>query len=208
MATSLALVIIFVLGSCWWIYTLHQKPSSVLLHLALLLITPWIIVLSLARPSLHPLPASQPKRERITANANFFTSFEFLFFSGDRRPGYGIMNYGVFLPSFPPLIALGLLTAVKRKNDTKYTFVIWWLMAGLIISIVTSNHPVLPGALWFVPSLSLLTTLGLYSLIDLAKNDHPLSTRSLSLVVLAWLAYEAVRLSYILISWQPFTISS
>lgn len=206
MSLSLALVIIFIITSSWWVYSLHQKASRVLLHLVLLLSTPWIVVLTLSQPSLRPLPASQPKLERITANANFISSFEFLFFSGDRRPGYGIIDYGLFLPSFLPLIALGLSEVIKQKKDRKYAFVIWWLISGLAISIATSNNPVFPGSLWFIPSLSLLSSVGLYSLLDLIKTrQYPVIIGS-SLIVLSWLAYEVIRLYYILISWQPFTI--
>ncbi|MBI2010523.1 MAG: hypothetical protein HYS86_05130 [Candidatus Chisholmbacteria bacterium] len=248
MSFSLTIIIIFIIGSSWWIYRLQQKFSHVILHLILLLSTPWIIVLGLSRPSLHSLPASQPRLARIAANANFFSSSEFLFFSGDRRPGYGIIGHGVFLPSFLPLIAFGLLTAAKHKGDQKFIrawlntmgfspgmnarqnelrqsgnnrtedttgvspwlfiFLVRWLIGGLIISIITSNHPTLPEALWFVPSLSLLGTFGLYSFIDLIKKSHQPVVRSASFVALTWLVYEAARLYYILLSWQPFTLSS
>lgn len=221
MSVSLALVIVFIIASSWWVYSTHQKVSRVLLHLALLLSTPWIVVLTLSQPSLRPLPATQPKLSQVATNINYFSSFEFLFFSGDPRPGHGIIDSGVFLPSFLPLIALGLFTAVKRKKNLNYTFTIWWLIGGMIMSLTTSNQPVLSGSLWFLPSLSLLATSGLFSLIDLMKQKRqPIRAwqstlgvspwlfilTGISYVWFLWFGYETVRLYYILVNWQPFTV--
>lgn len=206
MSVSLVFVTVFIIASCGWVYSIRRNLGFILLHLALLLSTPWILVLSLSQPSLRSLPASRPRLESITANANFFSSPEFLFFSGDRRPGYGTIDYGMFLPSFLPLIALGFSAVIRQKRDRKYAFVIWWFISGLGIGIATSNNPVLPGSLWFVPSLSLLSSLGLYSIIDLVKKrQHPVIIGT-ALMVLSWFVYEVIRLYYILISWQPFTV--
>ena len=162
--------------------------KSLSLSAGLLLATPWFLTLILSRPSLAPLPRTLPWLEQISANLAYLTSDEFLFFAGDGRPGYGTGEHGVFLLSFLPLILIGVYQS---------RLILWWLLAGVAIAVVFGNVAGLPAALWYLPALSILATIGATRIIPLLKWFTPLYT--------FWLAFETALLYHTILIHQPFT---
>ncbi len=167
-----------------------MKSKLIKITLILLFITPWILTLSFGKPSLKPLPSTQPRLVQTVSNLKFYSSFEFLFFSGDRRPLYGIAGFGVFLLSFLPIIAIGLFNSSRP--------VIYSLILGFTISCVFSNAPGLPGSLWFLVPLSVIAGHGFSVFIS--------SPKTIKYLFIALIAYEGLRLYQVLIFQQPFTL--
>lgn len=158
--------------------------------LLMLFITPWVLTLILGQPSLKPMALTQSRSQQILTNLSFYSSFEFLFFSGDRRPLYGILNYGVFLLSFLPLFILGILNSPCLF---KLCFI-----SGFTLSVIFSNISGLPGSLWFLPPLSVLSAIGF---ISLWKQSKPWFY-----FLSCWLIYESLRLYQVIIFHQPFKL--
>lgn len=175
-------------------------------HLVLLLLSPWWLTLLIARPSLRSLPSTQPKLDQIGDNVSFFTSAEFLFFSGDGRPGYGTGEHGVFLLSFLPLIAVGFWQSLREKsNVTKLP--LWWLGGGVTAAATLSNVPGLPGSVWFLPAMSVLATIGLNVVARSLKDEKKTSLhKTMAIILLVWLLYEALRLYQIILIHKPFNL--
>jgi len=166
------------------------NKKIIFLNLALLLITPWVLTLLIARPPLRSLPATKSRSQQISQNLSFFTSPEFLFFSGDGRPDYGINGNGVFLFSFLPLIIIGLFQSRR--------WLLWWLLGGLIISTTITNTPGLPASLLFLPAMSILAALGftkLFTKLTVFKTLY-----------LAFIIYQALGLYHLILVHQPFSL--
>lgn len=206
---SLALIVALVVAgiTAGWIYAATHKLSIVFVHVVLLSLTPWWLTLLFAQPSLKsPLPTPF-KLGELKENSAFYTSFEFIFFSGDRRPLHGIPDHGMFLPSFIPFIAFGAAAMIKRKSSYLQLVPLWWLIIGVLISVGLSSIPTGPGSIWFLPSLSLLATSGVWQLGSILTHKASSKASQVFLIgVLSWLAYEAIRLHYILYKWQPFSL--
>lgn len=160
-----------------------------ILQLALLLITPWFLVLILGQPSLAPLPRNTSLLKQVSANLSYLTSDEFLFFTGDGRPDYGTGEHGVFLLSFLPLILIG----VYRSR-----LILWYLLVGVAIAVIFGNVAGLPASLWYLPVLSISATIGATRMISLFKWATPL--------YVFWLAYEAALLYHTILIHRPFAL--
>lgn len=190
------LALSFIIASTWWISRVSSRRHAII-HLILLLITPWVLTLIFGEISLKPLPPSRPKLEQIPDSISYYTSFDFLFFSGDKRPGHGTGEHGIFLFSFLPAIAVGLYRCLSSKK-LPHRVVICWLISGFSLSLLITNTPGIHGGIWFLPSLSVLASYGAVSMIS--SQTH----RFLVMANALLLAYEALRLYQVLIFHQPF----
>lgn len=198
-------IIIFLLGlSTITLWHIEHKPTTIVVHLCLLTFTPWFLILLLGRPSLVPTLKNQPWMNQLSANLSYFTSNEFLFFSGDSRPGYGTSDHGVFLLSFMPLLLAGTYSLLL-KRETKYKVPLWWVLVGLTVAILFGSVSGLPAALWYLPGLSIIATQGATTLITAWKDRH----KSLKMLIALngiWLAYESMRLYHVILVHKPFEL--
>ena len=168
----------------------------IFLNLTLLLATPWFLTVWLSPKILVEIFNFQFSIFNLSNNLAYLTSGEFLFFTGDGRPGYGTGDHGVFLLSFMPLLLTGtyhLLSSQKKRNK----FLLWWVLIGLTIAVVFGNAPGLPAALWFLPALSLIAATGFKEL-----TEHKIFF-SLNLI---WIIYESLRLYHIISVHKPFNV--
>ncbi len=165
--------------------------KKLITFLLLLSITPWFLTLIINRPSFQSGHSQLPWPQQISANLTFYTSAEFLFFSGDGRPDYGTGDHGVFLLSFLPLILIGAYHGRK--------IILWWFVGGLTLASFFSQAPNLHGALWYLPALSILAAIGAGKLSK-SKNT------TLQCMVFMWLLYEAIRLYHVILIHKPFAV--
>jgi hypothetical protein len=109
------------------------------------------------------------------------------------------------LLSFLPLILIGLHRSLSSPL-LRHKAIVLWLVFGLIIALLLTNIPGLPGSLWFLPSLSLLATVGATQLFSVyfAPRTSKLVKR-LIIAQLLFLVYESARLYQIIIFHQPFS---
>lgn len=204
--TTLLIALLITLSTLVIIRRLFPKQSLIWFHFFLLASTPWLLTLFLAHPPLSPIPQEKSLYARLSDNLSYLTSFDFLFFYGDRRPGYGTGEHGVFLLSFLPLIVTGLY-ACLTSSKKPLRLIPLWLVSGLAIAVTLTSVAGLPSALWFLPQLSLLTTIGANSLLNLLKSrQSSLATKSLIGLNFAFLVYEVIRLYQIIIFHQPFNL--
>lgn len=181
-------ILLFTLSTIilWYI---EHKRTTIVVHLFLLSITPWFLTLIFGYPSLIPAPKTQLWFSQLFANISNLTSGEFLFFSGDGRPGYGTGDHGVFLLSFLPLLLIGAYVLLIKK-EAKYKLPLWWVLTGLIFAIIFGRAPGLPIALWYLPALSITATIGL---------KHLTNHKILFSLNLLWILYEGLRLYHIIL---------
>ena len=203
---TLLVTLLLVLTSTILVWHLTKLKKFVILHLLLLLASPWLLTLLIARPRLKESPAVQPRFLQISENFSLLTSAEFLFSSGDKRFLYGTRDHGVFLLSFLPLMALGTYHSLVVKKSS-FKLALWWLLGGLTVGGVGSNVAGLPTSLWFLPALSVLATIGTQKSLNLlgAKNTTPV-TKRLIILNFFWLGYESIRLYQVIIFHQPFIL--
>ncbi len=80
---------------------------------------------------------------RFAVNYLAFFSPDFLFRSGDQRLRHAVRGHGELYPFYAPLIALGVLTVLARR-ERKLWLAFWWLLA----------YPVAPALMTEIPSAS------------------------------------------------------
>lgn len=203
MSLTLIILLLLLLATFWLVSQIVGKKYS-WLHFLLLIVSPWVLVLAISSPALKEIALTQSKFTQIQENLSFLTSAQFLFFRGDGRPGYSEGYSGVFLPSFLPVILIGMIKSLRAKTLIK-KIPLWWLAIGLTISIVSSTVAGLPASLWFVPSMSVLATIGIVHLLGQFKQSRStLVTKALVVFIFLWVLYEAVNLFHTIVTHQPF----
>ena len=171
-----------------------KKLSPILIHLIFLLITPWFLIIILGKPTLLELLETRPPQSIISANIAFMTSTDLMFFRGDPRLIYAVGEHGYFLPSFLPLIIFGLWISIKSKRGPAKKLLIL-LISGLLSSFVLSRWFGLLSAALFLPTLSVLATLGFLELISIFKDRNTLPlVKAVIFVNICLILYESIRL--------------
>ncbi len=209
MISQLILILVVIFTSYWLWYNYRQK-AILIFHLVFLCLTPWVLTLFFGHPSLQRYPLQKSPDsinafyERISANLAYLSSDDFLFFVGDGRPGYGTGENGMFLLSFLPLILIGTFETII-KNHRGHKLIFAWLIGGLTLSVFSSNVAGLPAALWYLPSLSILASLGGYKAFELLTGPKSsLTVKALLLLNFLWIIYETLLLYHAIIIHQPF----
>ena len=171
-----------------------KKLSPILIHLIFLLITPWFLTIILGKPTLLELLETRPPQSIISANIAFMTSTDLMFFRGEPRLIYAVGEHGYFLPSFLPLIIFGLWLSIKSKMRPAKKLLIL-LVSGLILSFVLSRWFGLLSVVLFLPTLSVLATLGFLELISIFKDKSTLLfLKAVIFVNICLILYESIRL--------------
>jgi len=171
-----------------------KKLSPILIHLIFLLITPWFLTVILGRPTILELLETKPPRFIISTNIAFMTSTDLMFFRGEPRLTYAVGEHGYFLPSFLPLIILGLWISIKSKRGSTKRLLIL-LISGLLLSFVLSRWFGLLSVVLFLPTLSVLATLGFLELISIFKDRSTLRfVKAIIFVNISLILYESIRL--------------
>ena len=171
-----------------------KKLSPILIHLIFLLITPWFLTIILGKPTLLELLETRPPQSIISANIAFMTSTDLMFFRGEQRLIYAVGEHGYFLPSFLPLIIFGSWISIKSKSGpTKKLLIL--LISGWLLSFVLSRWFGLLSAALFLPTLSVLATLGFLELISIFKDRSTLLfVKAVIFVNIFLIFYESIRL--------------
>ncbi|EKD90284.1 MAG: hypothetical protein ACD_31C00039G0001, partial [uncultured bacterium] len=103
-------------------------------------------------------------------------------------------EHGYFLPSFLPLIIFGLWLSIKSKMRPAKKLLIL-LVSGLILSFVLSRWFGLLSVVLFLPTLSVLATLGFLELISIFKDKSTLLfVKAIIFVNICLILYESIRL--------------
>src|SRR3989338_7602555 len=171
-----------------------KKLSPILIHLIFLLITPWFLIIILGKPTLLELLETRPPQSIISANIAFMTSTDLMFFRGEPRLIYAVGEHGYFLPSFLPLIIFGLWISIKSKRGPAKKLLIL-LISGLLSSFVLSRWFGLLSVVLFLPTLSVLATLGFLELISIFKDRSTLRfVKAIIFVNICLILYESIRL--------------
>lgn len=105
----------------------------------------------------------------ITVSHNYLKSYgpEFLFIKGGGNTAHNILGYGNLHPIEAPLLLLGfacLMSYIKKKENK---FILWWLAISAVAAAITKDAPHSNRMLAVVPSLAIMTALGIYYLYQL-----------------------------------------
>ena len=113
MALNLTVLSAIVLTSILLLQFGESNKKIIILYFLLLSATPWFYILLLADP-LHSLSNYYCNSE--SKNLTCITSIEYLFFEGERNIHHKLGDYQLLLPSFIPLILIGLYQTLNSKN--------------------------------------------------------------------------------------------
>lgn len=212
---TIGMAIFLLCLSSIFLWHIEHNRTTIVVHLGMLAFTPWFLTLLLGTPSISATLGGNALMPAISKNISFLTSSEFLFFTGDGRPGYGTSDHGMFLLSFMPLLFIGMYDSlISKKPGDKLT--LWWALVGLTLATLFGRAPGLPAALWYLPALSIIATHGISKLIPIClDNLHRLpSTTTLQCMAVItlisgnflWLMYEAIRLYHVILIHKPFSL--
>src|SRR3989338_5021919 len=161
------------------------------LQLLLLTVAPWFIQLLISPIELHWLAQPVNSWSQFLNNIAFYTSPEFIFFSGDRRLAYGTQEFGLLYLSWLPL---GLV------NPHKY--VVWWLSMGILVASLFKPMAPFSAALLYIPPLQILVAGGAKHLITNFHRFHLLIRLGIILLALFNL-YEIANFLHVLAIHYP-----
>jgi len=176
--------------SSFLVFYLTKNVRFVLIHLLLLLITPWIYTLVLNKPTLIDYLNAKPLQFSFLKNFALITSTDFIFFENFTKLKYIVGEHGGLLPSFIPLVLAGLwslLSDKDKKNLVVSLFFVLILLGSLFLQFV--------GYLAVFPFLSLLSvfsTLGLIKFIKIFKLKTSPIAEALILANIIMIIYETL----------------
>lgn len=110
-------------------------------------------------------------------------------FSGDPLWRQNVANRPVFDPVIATLFYISLLLSLWKIRDSRYAFLIIWLLTAVSPSLVTINAPSTIRMINILPILALLPAIVTHKLIGLSTVIPKLSTTLVSILVLSGLGY-------------------
>lgn len=122
--------------------------------LLLFIVSPWLVQLFVSPVELSWITYPVSSIAEFWRNLAFYTSPEFIFFSGDRRLAYGTQEFGLLYLSWLPLIWLG-----SQKQ------LWWWVGGGIIVASAFKITVPFSAALLYILPLQLLVASGAKYLI-------------------------------------------
>lgn len=159
--------------------------------LLLFIVSPWLVQLFVSPVELSWIAHPVSSIAEFWRNLAFYTSPEFIFFSGDRRLTYGTQEFGLLYLSWLPL---GL---VKPRK-----YVVGWLGIGILAASLFKSTAPFSAALLYIPALQLLVARGAKHLIANFRSFHPLIKLGIILLALFNL-YEIANFIHVLAVHYP-----
>lgn len=113
---------------------------------------------------------------------------QFLFISGDEIPRHSIQTVGEFYWMDMPLIVIGLLSLLYKlffKKDLQMLIILAWVFLAPLPGAVSSVFSHAPRAMFMLGSITLVSSLGAYTLINIFSNKFYKATMSIILVIIS-----------------------
>lgn len=156
-----------------------------------LIVSPWFVQLFISPIETNFLIQPIASVAEFWRNLAFYTSPEFIFFSGDRRLAYGTQEFGLMYLSWLPLVLMGL---------NRYLSV--WLGLGILVSSLFKVTAPFSAALLYLPALQIAVTLGARRLVHSFRRQHWLIR--IGIIVLALFnVYEIANFFHVLTLHYP-----
>ncbi len=185
---------VLTLFSLVFIYYLKKNIPSLLIHLTLLLLTPWFLILLFGKPTISDYLYNKPRQLSISNNFSILTSSDLLFFESFPKLKYSVGDYGDFLPSFMPLIVIGFWGFLTSKSSSERKVLMIFCVL-LILSCLLFYKIGYLSSIIFLIFLSIFATNGLLKFINLFKTKRrDLVLKSLIMINLMFIVYESLRL--------------
>lgn len=159
--------------------------------LLLFIVSPWLVQLFVSPVELSWIAYPISSIAEFWRNLAFYTSPEFIFFSGDRRLAYGTQEFGLLYLSWLPLMFI---------KPQKY--LIWWLGTGILVASLFKPMAPFSAALLYIPPLQILVAGGAKHLITNFHRFHPLIRLGIILLALFNL-YEIANFIHVLAVHYP-----
>jgi hypothetical protein len=160
--------------------------------LFLLIVSPWFVQLFISPIELTWLAHPITSVSEFLRNLSFYSSPEFIFFSGDRRLAYGTQEFGLIYLSWLPLLAL-----VRPGR-----YLVWWLGVGILFASSFKAVAPFSAALLYILPLQILVAMGAKHLIANFRRFHPLIKLGIILLALFNL-YEIANFWHVLVIHYP-----
>jgi len=109
---------------------------------------------------LYELPDWHARAQRFTRNYLEFYSRSFLIDTGDPIVRHAVRNFGELLPATVPLVILGALVALLRR-DRASKLAVWWLAVYPIAPTLMTEIPTASRGIMGAPAFCLLAAIGL-----------------------------------------------
>ncbi len=188
----IALVLLVI--SLLLIFYIGKKVSVMLIHVGILLLTPWAITLFLGKPTLTDYLNSKPAHLTFIKSIAFISSTDFLFFKNFTNLQYAVGDYGNFLPSFIPLITTGLWCSLTSKKLKERGLVVIFLGILVVSSLLYYIVGYLSVSIFNV-FLSFFATFGFLKFVSILKEKRAkLIIKSLIYVNFLLIIYESLML--------------
>src|SRR3989344_2314016 len=156
-----------------------------------IIVSPWFVQLFISPIETNFLTQPIASVAEFWRNLAFYTSPEFIFFSGDRRLAYGTQEFGLMYLSWLPL-------AVMKPRR----YLVGWLGIGILVA--SWFKPVAPfsAALLYILPLQILVAMGAKYLIANFRRFHPLIKLGIILLAL-FNVYEIANFWHVLTIHYP-----
>lgn len=190
-------LLIIILIIIYFCVRFYSRKNFFLFYLLTLLITPWAWILLTGEPPFAHLINLPLEKTNIIELFEIIFSYKYMFFEGYPGIFHIVGNHGYFLPSFIPLIIVGIWVSISSPLKL-YRRLIFLLPILLIFSILFTFVVGLISIFVFVPLLSFFATIGLIKYLDeITKGDNSV-LKALIISNIILIIYESVRLMRVL----------
>ena len=177
-----------------FVYKYFRNIKIIIAHIVLLIITPWILNIYLARPTIIEYILTKPKDLSFLGILGQLTSTDYIFFKSISKMQYAVGDYGYFLPGFLALVVFGFWECLSDKKIRKIMFA---FVSSIFVSALLVYFIGYFAAAVFLIFLSMFATLGFYKFVLLLKvKKTPIILKLLISANFLIIFYEVLRLAH------------
>ncbi|OGD95773.1 hypothetical protein A3A48_04060 [Candidatus Curtissbacteria bacterium RIFCSPLOWO2_01_FULL_37_9] len=175
-----------------YVYSYFRNFRVLILHISLLLITPWMLDIILSKPTIIEYILIKPINLSFLNILGQLISTDYIFFKSIPDMQYAVGSYGYFLPGFLPLVVFGFWDILSNKKRRK---IIIAFISAIVISFILVYYIGFFGAAVFLVFLSIFATFGCYKFVLILRvKKTPIFIKLLIVTIFLIIFYEILRL--------------
>src|SRR4030042_4094128 len=144
--SMLIIALVLTLLSSILVYIYFKNIKIVIVHVLLLIITPWMFYIFLAKPTIIEYILAKPVDLSFLGVVGQITSADYIFFRAIPKLQYAVGDFGYFLPAFLPLVIFGFWEALNNKNlrNMIYSFILSIFISPFLMYYVGYFSSIIP----------------------------------------------------------------